>query len=901
MVSACSEKESAETYISEAEVLIVEQQYNEAIISLKNALKVDAKNAKARFTLGKLYLDLGHAEQATKELERAHKFKYKLDKVFPLLARAYMLTEDDENILSLAPQVALLSTVSTKYLAYKTMAALRTGDKELAEQTVKEAFSVSQNDGFSMLASAYFEFSNQNIEHASTLVERILVATPNNADATMLQGQIALADKRYSLAVNSFKQYLKFQPNSARVLLFIADALLKDGEFKEAEKIADDILVKVPTQPFMKYIKAMARFEDKDYEAASDYANQSLNSGFNSVSLKLVAGASAFYLQNHEQSNHHLSGLMPYLVSNHPARRMLAISQLKLGLIDNISETLTGYDSSDKESSHFLSTLSYELLEIGAFEKAKEMASYATNSDDMTAEQAARAGVLKLMMNDPSGIDNLELALQQNPELISAELALAFASIQAGNLSRAKDISEKWLKEYPDKAGGYNLQAAIFFKKNKLEQGKISLEKSLKLEPNNAYALIQLVKLASHQEETNQAELLSEQALKAHPKNIEVLRQYFAIHKDEVGLKILSEAQQSNASEIQYGILLAEALLHLERFDQASSILEGYQLNVKTPKRYWQILLAVNAKQTDGMDEFLLLDKWQKNNEYHIEPVFLLVKYWASKRSPDKALSVLEHAFKKHPNNLMIHLVKMQILLNNNRSSEAKLLFKALSKFEINRDLIAGIEGRILLLDEKYREAIPKLEQQYQAKPSAINVTFLAAALNGNNQKAEAIKLLEVFSDKEKSNNKIHPRVSLRLANMYLGEHHEKAIVEYEKLIKVTPENIVVLNNLSWLYMENGNFSQALNYSKKAYALNAKIANVVDTYAQALLKSGKRKEALSKAREAHKLSNAKNVDIALNLVETLLANEKKQEAKIILEGINTVTVQQNEKKQNLLK
>lgn len=900
-VSACSDNESAQTYISKAKISIAEKENSAAIISLKNALKVDAKNAQARFLLGRLYLSAGDAEKATKELERANKLKFDVDKVIPLLARAYMLTESDDDVLALSSQEKSLSTARTQYLVYKTIALLRTSDNELAEKAVEAALSVSQTDSFSMLANAYLEFSKQKIAHASTLVDRVLTATPNNVDALMLQGQIATVEKNYSLAVDSFKKYLKLQPNSGKVQLFIADALMKNGQHKEAEKIADTILAKIPTQPFLQYIKAMARFEDKDYKTASELASQSLNSGFNSFSLKLVAGASAFYLKNYEQSNNHLKDLIPYLSADHPARRMLAVSQLQLGLIDDISETLTDYDATNKENAQFLSTLSYELLEVGAFEKAQEMANYADSSSDMTAEQTARAGVLKLMMNDPSGIEKLEIALQKNPELVSAELALAFASIKLGNLPRATKIAEKWLKEYPDKAGGYNLKATVYFYNNELDKGKVALEKSLQLEPDNVYALTQMVKLANHQKDTKQATLLTGKALKAHPENIEVLRQYFEFHKNETGLKVINQAQQSHAENIQYGILLAEALMHLEKFKQASSVLDSYQLSVKTPKRYWQLALAANAKQPDGKDVYSILDQWHKNNPYHIEPVFLLVKYWASQKSPDRALSVLDDAFKRHPNNLILNLVKMQILLDDKRVNDAKALFKVLNDFDINEDLRAGIEGRILLLDKQFAAAIPKLKQHYQTQPTSSNATYLAFALEANNQKAQAIELLERFSDKEEEDNKINPRVSLSLANMYLAEHQDKAIVEYERLIKVVPNNVVALNNLSWLYMDQGKFIQALQYSKQAYALNAKIPNVVDTYAQALLKSEKKAEALVKAKEAYALSKGKDTDIALNFAETLLANSKSKEAKLILEGINTVTAKQKEKKQKLLR
>jgi len=809
------------------------------------------------------------------------------------------LTGSDIDVLSLAAQEKSLSKLSTQYLAYKTMAYLRTGDNELAQATVNSMNSLSETDGYSRLANAYLEFSKQNTLLAGTLVERVLTTDPNNADALMLQGQIATVEKNYVLAVQSFQQYQKLQPKSGKVQLFIADALMKNGQYKEAEAIADTILAKVPTQPFLQYIKAKSRFEDKDYKAASSYATQSLSSGFNSFSLKLVAGASAFYLKSYEQTVVHLKDLMPYLTVEHPARRMLAVSQLQLGLIDDISETLSGYDSIQAEDTQFLSSLSYELLEIGAYEQAKKMASYISTSTDMSAEEIAKVGSLKLMMNDPSGIDTLELALQKNPELVTAELALAFASIKSGDLSRATTIANKWLKEYPNKAGGYNLKANILFKNNELEQGKAALATSLKLEPDNVYALNQLVKLANHQKESEQVLLLTERALKAHPNNIEVLRQYFEFHRDDNGLKILTQAQQNNADDINLGILLAEALISLDKFKQANSVLDQYQVNVKTPKRYWQLILAINAKTPDGKDVYSILDLWQKTNPYHIEPAFLLANYWSSKKSPDSALRALQKANEKHPNNLMLHLTKMQILLNNNRSSDAKALLKELDKFNVNEALLAGITGRIFLLDRDFSAAIPMLQQQYEANPISNNVKFLAFALEGNKQKDEAIKLLEQFSNKGKSDNKIHPVISMNLANMYLAKHQSKAIVEYERLITVQPNNIVVLNNLSWLYMEQNKIGQALEYSKKAYALNAKIPNVVDTYAQVLLKSNKPAEALVKAKEAYELSRGVDIDIALNFVEILLANNNNQEAQDILGGITAVTVEQKAKKQRL--
>jgi putative PEP-CTERM system TPR-repeat lipoprotein len=895
-VSACSDNETSQTHVAQAESFLTEKKNASAIIALKNAIKLDVKNAKARFLLGRLYLSSGDGYSAAKELERALELKYDANKALPLLARAYILTESDGDIFSLEKAAELLTQSSKiQFLAYKTIAALRADNEELATETVELALSLSQVDGYSLLANAYLEFSKKNTAHAAALVVRILAVTPDNADALMLQGQVAIVEKNYSQAVTSFKKHLALQPYSKNVQLFIADALLKSGQYLEAEAIADTILAEIPNQAFLQYIKAMARFEVKDYEAASHFAGLSLASGFNSFSLKLVAGASAFYLQNYEQCHLHLKDVIKYLPSEHAAQRMLAVSQLQLGLIEDISETLGDYASSKQDNTQFLVALSYELMELGAYEKAKELAKHVTDAPETNAEQSAQAGILKLMMNDPSGIENLELALQQNPELVSAELALAFASIKVGDLARADDIASKWLKKYPTKAGGYNLKATIAFAQNKLTQGQVALEQSLMLEPNNVYALTEMVKLASYQKKPAKAKALTEEAIVAHPFNIKALTQYFEFHKNEEGLQVLIKAQQDNETNVNYGVLLADALIQLTQYKHASEILAGYQLNSKTPKRYWQLMLIANSKQKDAQEVFLILDKWRQNNPYHIEPVLLLVNYWAAKKLPDRALNVLKRSIKQHPNNLMLHLVKMQVLLNSNSSSEARSLFKELSSFDFNKDVKAGIEGRILLLERNFSAAVPKLKQQYEAKPSNQNIIFLAYALEKNNQQQDAVELLESYL----LEHGLQPKVSLSLANMYLSINANKAIVEYEKLIKVQPNNIIVLNNLSWLYMEKNLFSKALMYAKKAYALSVEVPNVVDTYAQVLLKSGDKIEALVKAEQAYKLSKAGNVDIALNFVETLLANNDKEQAKKILLEISTKTKVQKAKYQQL--
>ena len=896
-LSACSDNENAGTYLIKAKTYLNANQVNEGMIELKNALKLEPKNAEVRFLLGQLYLSQGRGLEAVKELERAKQLKYSLEKVIPLLARAYIITESDGDVIALSAETEKLSAdIKSHYLAYKTLAALRSEDVELADETLILINSLASTTVYNDLAQGYVAFSQKDLAQAQSHVDLVLASMPAQLDALMLQGQIQVAAEKYKEASESFEQYLKAQPYSGLVQLLLADALLKAGELEKAEAHADAILAKVNNQPFANYIKASVRFANKDYQQASEFAEKALQANFKQLQLKLIAGSSAFQLKNYEQANYHLSAVEQYLPKDHVARRMLAVSQLQLGLVDDISETLSGFESSTDKDSEFISSLSLKMFELGAVNQARDLVDQASPTDSQDAKQSAREGILKLMMNDPSGMEDLKDAIELDPELIEAELALAFAAVQMGDIEQATIISKKWQENYPKKSGGFNLLAAINIKEKRFEEAKVALKKSLKLESNNFYALTEMVKVEALLDNTDKAKQLSSALIKNYPNSVKVLGQYFQLNPNETGLIPLKSSVEANNAQIRVGILYAEALFSLSRIEESIEVLKSYKTDIKTPKKYWQLLYRVTRELNKPAQLKAVLDDWRKVNPYHIEPVVLLADFYGKKREYSRAISLINSALSQHDNNLLLRIVKLNLLLNSQQTEEAKTLFATFDRKELSESFIAGIEGRLFLLEKNYAEAVPKLAIFYQAKPSHQNVINLAVALQGNNEVPRATTLLEDHIDQFKGNE----RVRTLLASLYLNGQQQKALTSYQEIIKTQPNNVLVNNNLAWLYMEGGSIDKALLHAETAYNLAPKHANVVDTYSQVLLKSGNKRLSLEKAEQAYELSETKDTDIALNYIEVLIANSRKNEAKKLLLAIDTATDKQTEKKALLM-
>lgn len=893
---ACSEKSSDESHLENAKSYLINKQINESIIELKNAIRADGKNAEARFLLGKIYLSLGDGLAAVKELERAHQFKYFANKVLPLLARAYILTDSDTDVLALSDEAeSLANEEKSQYLAYKTLAALRSEQTEEAKESAAVAQSIANRSLYSMLALAYLQLAENNYDEVKTLISRIFAIDAQQVDAVMLQGQVSMVSKDYEQAAISFKKYLNLQPRSGIVQLLLADALLKSGQDEEAEKYADAILVRIDSQPFAHYIKAMVAFNSKAFDKANEHAERALSANFNQANLRLVAGASAFYLKNWQQSHHHLTMVVKYLPKDHQARRMLAVTQLELGFVDEISATVGDFSASRAGDAQFLSSLSYKLLELGAMREAKKLLEQSEVNTSSNAGDNARQGILKLMMNDPSGIQDLQDAVKLDPSFIEAELALAYAALQNNDIKQAREIAIKWQEKYPEKSGGYILMASIAIKEQKYDEAEQALKQSLTLEPDNIFALTEQLRLARQQKNETLSKQRVDYLITFAPSNNKVLRHYFGIYRNEMALDKLQAAYQADNSDIKKAILVAEAMVSLAQYKQAENLLTDLAETPKLPKRYWQLVVFNHRKQQDGKKIESALERWLKASPYHIEPVVLLADLHANRGNNDRALNVVKRGLDYHQNNLVLQLVRMQLLLNSKQIRSAKNLYKTLAVTGINDALKQGFLGRILLLEDKHTQAVPKLTKLYQVYPSGQNAIYLAAAYIGNKEEPKAVKVLEHFLTIEPNNS----RIKTMLAGIYLGGDTNKAITIYAEVVKKQPNNVIAHNNLAWLYLEQSKLDKALTHAKEAFALAPHIPNIADTYGKVLLKLGDKRAALKYASKASELAEGKDIDIQLNYIEALIANSRANEAKDLLSKASPQTNEQTDKKAQL--
>ncbi len=895
-LAGCGESETAFTHIEKAKSFKASE-IDLKLIALKNAVQLEPKNSEARYLLGETYLSQGFGVGAVKELEKAYSFNYDKDAVIPLLARAYILTTSDEDVIDLSADFSVLSKESkVHYLAYKVLADIRTNNVEQAEQDITLAEQILPNNAYALLANGYLKMAKGEFEDAKGAVNKTLTILPDQVDAILLLAQINTALREHAEATPLYLRYAKLQPKSNIVILLLAQSLLQEKKFLEAERYADSILAAAPNQPLANYIKAMSQFELKNYQKALEHAESALKAQYNQAQLKLIAGVSAYFLGNYEISFFHLEDIVKFLVPEHPARKMFAVSQLQLGMVDDISETLEGFNSTTKEDEKFLSSLSYQLAELGAFENAKEVAKQAMAETPESAEQNMRDGILKLMLNDPSGLQNLKEAVALKPDLLGAELALAYAAIQSKDYDQAIEISNQWKEKYPDQPGSYNILAAVYLKQGLLGEAKTALTKSLEISQKNAFALLELTNLAMLESDKDEAKRLSSIAVQEFPSNANILRQYFSIHNNDEAFERIKELYKSDENNQAIGMLYTELLIKGKKFTEAVNVIDAYETSVKTPKKLWQLKVISHSGLNNVHKAQTILEDWMRVNPYHVEPIILLADYYSRNKDTDTALNLVEKALRnQHANNNMLKMGKMQLLIDKGSVREAKRYFEEIKTLSMKKYVAQGIEGKIALLDKNYSKAVELLTAFYKAQPTSKNAILLSSALQGDNKGPQAIEHLEVYLD----TNKNDQNARAVLASLYLSSEPNKAIAAYKEILKQFPNNVLVLNNVAWLSMEQGALDEALSFSERAYAVAPEVVNVIDTYAMILLKHDKKSEALNHLAKAYDLSEGKDNEVTLNYVEALITNSRLKKAGEILSSIKNATASQAKRKATL--
>ena len=246
--------------------------------------------------------------------------------------------------------------------------------------------------------------------------------------------------------------------------------------------------------------------------------------------------------------------------------------------------------------------------------------------------------------------------------------------------------------------------------------------------------------------------------------------------------------------------------------------------------------------------------------------------------SPLKTL--LDKAILNHPNQAIFHVFAGDLSFQKNESEDAyeaykKALSLNISEFFVwNRYLMLGLDLN------KYESICSEGQKSINTHPVQPTLyLFTGFGCSLDNQKEKAIEIWNKGLNYVVNNPTLKAEFYSYLGDAYHSlEEHSSSDANFERSLKIIPENPLVLNNYSYyLSLRSENLEKAERMSKKSNELVPDEPTYQDTYGWVLFKMGRFIESEEWIRKALEKEN-NNAEILEHYGDVLYRLDRKKEA-----------------------
>ena len=881
---ACGGK-SVEEHISKAQQYIASGDNNTAIIELKSAIQSDPKNAEARFLLGKMYMQSNEFASAEKELTRARDLGYSAAEVIPLLSQACQRNQTVVGLSTLdTSAVSDNATAKAQVSFYKLQSFVELDKKPEAYQLIEEIKTLDTDSIYKDLALVYTTILDNDAVGAELQLKNIRKEAPTNRDLLDMLARLYIVQNKRVEAVEVLGEYIKQSPDDLETLFSYTGLLIEVGEMEEAQIHAQKLLKISPSNPLLNQMQAVILASQDDHPGAFAAAEKSISLGNANPVARLTAGYSAFQVNDFINANKHLSLIAANLPNDHPGLKMLAASQLQLGLSLQAIQVLARVDKDSSNNPQLYSKLGYELIQDGYIDEAKALIAK-TESMSNTNQDLTRIGILKLSVNDLDGILDLEKAAKGAPDNVSTQVILATAYLANRDYAKALTLSTTWQQLMPDEPKAYVLEAEAAVATSDYARAQVALEKALQLASDDPISNMSLVRILARQKDYLAALERTKKVLALKPAFEPALMMYYVLKKEmdpeqkEVN-DIVTYLDKGIAEEPTPAMYILKAIiLNSEgQYDKALNVLAQPKAIDLNSNGYWQTkgqALVASDKVNSAQDHYT---KWLEAfpNSYDAVIGRLVVHDVKSEFSEGLALIKSKPMLREQ---LPIKIMELQFLAQTNETRSARNLYNTFRNDIKALPDVEAINAILLIQESNPKAAVKPAQIAYDTRANRHNLLTLLKALDGANRPAEALVLLNKHVA-AKPNDAV---ASLLLAERSMKSTPQKSITIYTKIVSQQPNNFVALNNLAYLLYEQDEFAKAEVYAKQAMAIQPSKAAVVDTLAQIFNAQEQYDEALSLYNRVVS-DTMPNEAIFLNYVETLILADNRLLAKCKLES-----------------
>jgi len=848
-----------------------------AVIEFKNVLHIDPDHAQARWLLGRTFIALGDGASAGKELERARDLGFTSPEMDRAAVRALLLQGQFDNALASIEQ-ASTSEFDAGWLVLRGQAQLGLQNVEDAKQAFDAALKSDPSNAQARRGLARIDLMAGDTRAAEQQLNKALESARDDSQTWILKGELELSLGKPETAQASFEKALDLSPTSAAARMGVVRAMLAQGKSNEAAEHIDILAKASPNHPLVNYLKALAARQGNDLDSAQAALRDVLRVAPNHAPSLLQAGQIHTIQREFEQARDVLQRYLAQLPDNLGAKKLLAAVYIELEQAQKAVDLLGPMAARAPDDPQLLAMLGTAHMSQRDFQAGR---SYLGQAADLAPDAAAirtQLAVSHLAAGDSDeAITELEAALASNPEFSRADVLLILTHFQNREFDKALAAARKLVEKQPSNAQVHNLLGAAYEGKKDFAMARRSYRKAAQLNPSYATAALNLARMDLRDGKRDEARAAYEAILEIHADQPVALVALARMASDDgrarEGIALLERARDRNPRAIQPRLILAN--YHLRRGNAAQALALARETTAISPQLPAAALLLGRAQIASRMasDAISTLSELAERYPDSVDVHMQLALAYGQKRDAANTRLALNRVLELQPGNPLAALGLGNLALRTGKLDEAMKIASLLQRSQPTSPAGFSLAGDVLMARGEPHKAVFAYGTALEKAPASATVLKLYAARSRAGESNAVSTLRDWLA--------AHPGdAAVRLAyasTLHQSGNKARAATEYEQVLKSQPGSVLALNNLAWLYFEDGD-PRAVDLAQRAYNRAPERAEIIDTYGWLLINGGRLETGLSLLEKAARRS-PENGDIRYHLAAGLVAVGEKPRAR----------------------
>ncbi len=363
--------------------------------------------------------------------------------------------------------------------------------------------------------------------------------------------------------------------------------------------------------------------------------------------------------------------------------------------------------------------------------------------------------------------------------------------------------------------------------------GKKLLEETVRKAPDHLPAANRLAELNVAEKNFDEASVLLRKVLTRDPQNYEAMLTQGLLHLAQADIpRSIAHFERMSAMfpsvpKVRYHLALA--LLGTNNTVEAAANLN--QAISQDPEFVEAVLLLaeINTRKGDSAAAIALLTDLVRKRQNLPEAHLLLANAHRVRNNLAEALAVYNRFGELFPGNAQAPLLAGGVLLQQNKTNEARLAFEKALKLAPN--YLPALEQLIALdlVQRQFSPAVDRIQKELERTPNSPQLHVLLAKAyheqgKTNNVEPELQRAIEL--------DPMHREPYVLLAQLYVGRNeHIQAIERLKRVIARDPRDLPALMLLGMIHNQLKDFSAAREMYEKVLALNPRFSPALNNLA----------------------------------------------------------------------